>query len=136
MAGISRRLARECAMKNIYAYCISGSDNPGDFFELNCAEHELASDDFSYELYMKTILHLDDIDKLIEENSTGWKKERISKVLLSIIRLCVCEFLYFDDIPAQVSMNEAIELSKKYEDEDSPAYVNGVVNAIYKGLKK
>ena len=136
MAGISRREARECALKNLYAYSISQSDNPGDFFELNCAEHELLSDDFSYELYMKTVLHLEDIDKLIEENSKEWKLSRISKVSLCIIRLCVCELMYYDDIPGQVSLNEAVELAKTYDDDDSPSFVNGVTNAIFKGLKK
>ena len=136
MSGISRREARECALKNIYAFSIACTDNPGDFFELNCAEQEIASDDFSYELYMKTVLHFEDIDKLIEENSKGWKVSRISKITLSILRMCICEFLYFDDIPGQVSMNEAVELAKKYDDDDAPSFVNGVVNAVYKGLKK
>ena len=136
MSGISRREARECALKNVYAFSIAGTDNPGDFFELNCAEQEIASDDFSYELYMKTVLHFEDIDKLIEENSKGWKVSRISKITLSILRMCICEFLYFDDIPGQVSMNEAVELAKKYDDDDAPSFVNGVVNAVYKGLKK
>lgn len=56
-----------------------------------------------------------------------WTMERISKVNLSILRLAMCEILFMEDIPFQVSINEAVELAKKFGDDDSPSFINGVL---------
>lgn len=70
---------------------------------------------------------LPEIDALIEEKSTGWKISRIGKVELSILRLAVFEILFDDDVPASVAINEAVELSKKYGQEQAGSFVNGVL---------
>jgi len=70
---------------------------------------------------------LPEIDALIEEHSTGWKIGRIGKVELSILRLAVFELRYDDDIPEKVAINEAVELAKKYGQEQAGAFVNGVL---------
>ena len=68
-----------------------------------------------------------EIDAAINETTTGWKTTRMGKVDLAIIRLAVYEMKYEDDIPAKVSINEAVELAKKYGTDDSPSFVNGVL---------
>ena len=75
---------------------------------------------------------LPEIDKKIEEFSVGWKKERIGKVELTILRLAIYEALYDDDVPAGVAINEAIELAKKYGGDDSPSFVNGILGKLTK----
>ena len=75
---------------------------------------------------------LPDIDKRIEELSVGWKKERIGKVELTIIRLAVFEALYDEQVPVGVAINEAVELAKKYGGDGSPAFVNGVLGKLVK----
>ena len=75
---------------------------------------------------------LSEIDKKIEELSVGWKKERIGKVELTILRLAIYEALYDDDVPAGVAINEAIELAKKYGGDDSPSFVNGILGKLTK----
>lgn len=70
---------------------------------------------------------LTEIDAAINESTTGWKTTRMGKVDLSIIRLAVYEMKYEEDIPAKVSINEAVELAKKYGTDDSPSFVNGVL---------
>lgn len=75
---------------------------------------------------------LPEIDKKIEELSVGWKKERIGKVELTILRLAIYEALYDDDVPAEVAINEAIELAKKYGGDDSPSFVNGILGKLTK----
>ena len=67
------------------------------------------------------------IDELIDEKSTGWKTNRMAKVDLAIIRLAVYEIKFEDDIPTKVSINEAVELAKKYGADESGAFVNGVL---------
>jgi N utilization substance protein B len=76
------------------------------------------------------------IDGAIEEQLVGWKKERISPVSHALLRLATYELMFMDDIPAKVSINEAVELSKKYDDEKSYSFVNGVLNAIREKYRK
>ena len=132
---VSRRAARECALKILYGYEFSKGENAEDFFDLMCAEGEIISDEFSKKLFLTAVENIAEIDKLIELHLKGWKKNRISKITLSVLRLCVCEMKYFDDIPAAVSMNEAVELAKTYDDDEAPKFVNGIVNAISKDLQ-
>lgn len=70
---------------------------------------------------------LPEIDRLIDEHSTGWKIGRIGKVELSILRLALYELKYDEDIPDKVAINEAIELAKKYGQEHAGSFVNGVL---------
>lgn len=135
MQNLTRRAARECAVKMLYSYEFSRDAEPDDFFDLGCAEAELASDEFSKRLFMTAVQNLPAIDEAISGSAKGWKLSRISKITLSILRLCICEMFYFDDIPDAVSMNEAVELAKIYDDEDSPAFINGIVNKISKEKK-
>lgn len=132
MQNLSRRAARECALKMLYGYEFSREADPADFFELSCSESETASDDFSKKLFLTAAENLAAIDETIEQNAKGWKLDRISKMTLSILRLCVCEMKYFDDIPFAVSMNEAVELAKIYDGDDAPAFINGIINAVAK----
>ena len=70
---------------------------------------------------------LPEIDKKLESVSEGWKLERMGKVELTILRLAVYELLYDDEIPANVAINEAVELAKVYGGDTSPAFVNGIL---------
>lgn len=79
--------------------------------------------------------HLEEIDEIISSHLSGkWKIDRINKVSLSIMRLAVYELKYIDDIPSNVSINEAVELSKKFSAEDEYKFVNGVLGAISRDL--
>lgn len=69
----------------------------------------------------------EEIDGLINEASTGWKTSRMGKVDLSIIRLAVYEIKFEEDIPLKVSINEAVELAKKFGTDESPSFVNGIL---------
>ena len=70
------------------------------------------------------------IDKVIEENLHNWKIERISKVNLSILRLSTYELLYDQEIPRGVAINEALEIARRYSDEKSVGFINGVLDKI------
>ena len=76
-----------------------------------------------------------EIDELIDKNLVGWNKKRISPVSRALLALAVYEMLAVEDVPAKVAINEAIELSKKYDDEKTYVFVNGVLNAIADELK-
>ncbi len=74
------------------------------------------------------------IDKLISDNLKGWAIHRLPKVSLAIMRLAVSEMLYSDEVPVGVSVNEAVELAKKYGTESDATYINGVLGAIARAL--
>lgn len=71
---------------------------------------------------------------MIESKLKNWKLSRISKVSLSILRVAVYELKYMDDVPTNVSINEAVELAKQYANEDDYSFINGVLGAIAKEL--
>ena len=76
---------------------------------------------------LDVILKTEEIDKLINDNTKGWKTARINKVDLSILRLAVYEMKWDEEIPESVAINEAVELSKKYSGDEGPSFVNGVL---------
>ncbi len=80
--------------------------------------------------FEKVVEKLPEIDKKLNEISSGWKVSRMSKVDLTILRLAVYEMQYDEDIPEKVAINEAVELSKKFGGDDSPSFVNGVLGKL------
>jgi N utilization substance protein B len=74
------------------------------------------------------------IDDLIERNIVGWNKDRLSKVTISILRIAIYEMIFEELIPISVSINEAVELAKKYGTSEDAAFVNGVLGTIAKDI--
>ncbi len=79
---------------------------------------------------------LEEIDGYIEANLKSWKKSRISKVTLTIMRIAVYEMFYREDVPVGVSINEAVELAKEYATPSDGSFVNGVLGSVSKQLEK
>ena len=79
--------------------------------------------------------HHEDIDRLISENLDNWTLERIAKTDLAILRTAVAEMLYVESVPISVSINEAVDLAKKYGDERSYAFINSVLGKISRSIK-
>lgn len=100
---------------------------------------ELARDleitDFAKQIFNGVIANQNKIDSLIDSNSVGWKKERLSRVTLSALRLAIYEMLYEDSIPKSVSINEAVEIVKKYGTKEDSSFANGILSGVYKELK-
>lgn len=84
---------------------------------------------FSTALFKETYEKLDEIDAVIEKYAIGWKKNRLSKVTLSVLRLAICEMRFVDSVPYGVSANEAVELAKKYASSDDASFINGILGA-------
>ncbi len=129
MASISRRAARECAIKALYSYEFNKETDPILHFATVCAEGEIPTNDFAASLFTGVIENMEAVDAKIAENAKGWKLERIAKMSLCVLRLCVYE-LMFTEVPRPVAINEAIELAKAYDTDDAPAFVNGILNTV------
>ncbi len=84
----------------------------------------------------KIIEHLDIIDDYISKHLHNWRLERLAKVDLSILRVAVYEFLYVDDLPMPISINEAVEIAKIYSSPDSSKFINGILGSIYQTLEE
>ena len=131
---MNRKEARENAFILLFeAECRS------DETALEIFEYANEFDGFEYDDYVKSVFfgvfeRRKEIDELLAPNLVGWKKNRISAVSRAILSLATFEMLAMDDIPSLVSINEAIELSKKYDDEKAYMFVNGVLNAVCDSL--
>lgn len=90
----------------------------------------LQSDDYVIAAVTSVQNNLTVIDLQISECLTNWRIERIPRVTLALLRLAVCEFMLFPEIPVGVSINEAIELAKKYASDEDGAFINGVLGAM------
>ena len=129
---MSRKSAREAAFKTIFEIPFHCTEEPIDVinFSIDYSKDSIsgAGDvDYFKEVTTKCYDNLNTIDDKISLQLKDWTVERISKVNLSILRLAMCEILFVDDIPFQVSINEAVELAKKFGDDDSPSFINGVL---------
>lgn len=98
------------------------------------ARTQYESLDFAAELVKGVTEHRAAIDELLTAKSKNWSLARMARVDLSILRLAIFELLYCRDIPKNVTINEAIEVAKKFGTEDSPSFVNGILDEIATGL--
>ncbi len=76
--------------------------------------------------------HLPDVDRALVAALENWRLERLSHIDRGVLRIAAAEMLYFDDIPPKVSIREAIQLAEQYGGNDSPRFVNGVLDALFK----
>lgn len=103
-----------------------------DLFFEDLAEAKPADADYIKNKYLAIREKMDQIDVMIDEKSTGWKTNRMGKVELTILRLAVYEMFFDEDVPSTVAINEAVELSKKFGGDDTPAFINGVLAKLAK----
>ena len=136
---MNRRQARENVFYLVFeSEFQKGEINSAELFQTAQDLGVIEYDEFTERVFFGVMAELENVDKKIEENAKGWKLERISKVSLAIMRICVYEMLYCEDVPFNISINDAVELAKKFDYDKAPSFVNGVVNKIAEneGLKK
>ncbi|HYA01792.1 MAG TPA: transcription antitermination factor NusB [Syntrophobacteria bacterium] len=126
-----RRRSREMAVKVLYQADMSGV-SIAEAFQLYCAHFGGSEEkrEFAKELLDGVQAHLDEINGLISRSSENWRLERMSLVDRNILRLAIYEILCRPDIPTKVSINEAVEIGKKFGSEESGAFINGILDRI------
>ncbi len=131
-----RRIIREKVVQALYAHEISG--DPVEHV-INCILVGLSDNktahDFARRLVIQTVNHSIEIDQIIKEKVANWDFKRIAILDRLILRMGICELLYFREIPPKVSMNEAIELAKLFSTQRSGQFVNGVLDAVLNDMK-
>jgi N utilization substance protein B len=128
----SRRQAREKALQILYAYEMSGNDIAWILDDL-CQPGEPYRN-FIRALCKKTVAIQDELDDWIRKKVEKWALDRLAIIDRILIRMALCEILYFADIPPKVSINEAIDIAKRFSTEKSGAFINGILDAVYKQL--
>jgi len=132
-----RRLARECVLKGLYAQEIT-RDRMESVIEDIMERENLRKEfrEFCHDLTLDTHVHAEELDEIIKSRSEHWEFGRIAMLDRLILRIAICELLYYDDIPPKVSISEAIEIAKMYSTENSGSFVNGILDAVLQDLKQ
>ncbi|PIR20670.1 MAG: transcription antitermination factor NusB [Deltaproteobacteria bacterium CG11_big_fil_rev_8_21_14_0_20_47_16] len=133
----NRRKGREAALQFLFQRDMSGAVDTQTvihYWEENPADSETR--EFANRLLLGTVEKLADIDQHIGQFSSHWKLGRMAAVDRNLLRLAIFELAYCPDIPMKVTMNEAIEIAKKFGSEESGAFVNGILDQIAKTVKK
>jgi N utilization substance protein B len=133
-----RTKSRESALKILYAIDITG-DEPKeciDKFWKGEDQNDTEVKTFANSLVLGTSSKRKEIDKMISERATNWQMERMAVIDRNILRLAAYELLYVEEIPPKVTINEAIDIAKRYGDSESGKFVNGVLDKINKDIAK
>ncbi|RLB43874.1 MAG: transcription antitermination factor NusB [Deltaproteobacteria bacterium] len=127
-----RRRARELAIQVLF-HMEYNDGAPEEAFELVCENFDAPEwvKAFSKDLVKGVVEHKEEVDRRIRKASKNWRLERMSRVDRSVLRLATYEIIFREDIPPKVSIDEAVELGKKFGAEDSAAFINGILDNIY-----
>ena len=134
---MSRKIAREVAMKLIFARMLGGENDYRCILEQTGIEGEPPQEDidFADSLVAGIEQKKEEIDDLIAQSAIGWTISRMPNVDLCILRIALYEMMNREDIPHSVSINEAVELAKRFAGDKSPAYINGILGTLSKQLE-
>ena len=128
-----RRLARECALEVLYRLDLVGDEPEHTIAEILLRKNPSEeAETYLRRLADATQAHQQEIDAVLRRHLTRWRLERLTLLDRAILRLAAAEILYFDDIPPKVSINEAVEVAKKYGDDEAGKFVNGVLDSVFR----
>jgi len=127
-----RRSSRELALKFLYQFELNGGDLDEQiklFLERNSSQEDVAN--FMKELVVSIIDKMEEIDEIIQKFSDHWILDRMTVIDRNILRMGTCELLFNFLTPPKVVINEAIDIAKKYGNEASPEFINGILDKVY-----
>ncbi len=131
---MKRRTAREKALQALFQVDI-GKNDAEDALRHVAGDVE-KMDPFLKSLFLGTVKRLDEIDEIIKKHLENWSIDRLANVDRNLLRIAVYEMKYIDDVPLTVTINEAIEIAKRFGDEKSGRFINGVLSKVMEDLTK
>ncbi len=136
---INRRKVREAVLKAIYALQL-GKDTAQHVADTILKNAEFTKEKdlrrFAEKLFFNTIEYEEELDEIIAQHIKNWDIKRLALIDRLVLRMALCEFIYFEEIPTKVSINEAIEIAKLYSTAKSGRFVNGILDAALTDLNK
>ncbi len=136
---INGRQVRETVLKAIYALQL-GKDSTQHVTDTIIKKADFAKEKdlrrFAEKLFFQTIEHKEELDEVIVDHIKNWDINRLALIDRLILKMAICELIYFEEIPTKVSINEAIELAKRYSTAKSGRFINGILDAALTDLEE
>ena len=130
-----RRRARELALQALYAFEVSGNRQERVVDSIREREEDEEITTFAVKLFGAVVAHCEWVDKEVISVVENWDFQRIALIDRLILRLAISELLFFEEIPPKVTINEAIDLAKKFSTAQSGRFVNGILDSLYRKYK-
>ncbi len=140
----TRRTSRDAALQFLYQnYFVRVADIGNDMelsenFNIFCSLYQInkKARQYAFDLVKGILAEMDDIDEVISAAASHWRLVRIAPTDRNLLRIAVFEMIDMDDIPPQVAINEAVEIAKRFGGEESPRFINGILDAVKNNLGK
>lgn len=129
-AVFKRRVVREKVLQILYAYEINNENLMALTNSLLAEVTDVNDKKFGEDLVNRVLIHKNDLDDKIQKRVSNWEMGRIALIDKLLLRMAICELLFFPDIPPKVSINEAIEIAKIYSTAGSGKFINGILDTI------
>ena len=127
----ARRAAREAVFALLYETEYHPDEQAEDILARAAEDRDVPADaGYVRDVYLGIMERRDEVDECIGRHAKGWKTNRLSRVSRAVLRLGAYELMFLKNTPAAVAINEAVEISKKFDDPKARAFINGVLNAI------
>jgi N utilization substance protein B len=131
-----RRIIREKVLQILYAHELNKESLASFSAEVLDDVKDKADQEFAHSLIRRVLSNVEELDSKIKERVENWELNRIALIDKILLRMGICELLYFPDIPPKVSINESIEIAKNYSTASSGKFINGILDAILAAQKK
>ena len=129
-----RRAARQCVLKALFAYQFSKNDTINQLVSKN---PELkGNNDFIQSLFEIVLENMKLTENIIKSHLENWEIERVALIDKILLKMGICEIYFIDDIPPKVTISEMVEIAKIYSTDESPVFINGILDAVFKNYIK
>ena len=129
-----RRVARQCVLEALFAYQFSNNDNINQLVSKN---PELkGNNDFIHSLYDIVLKNVKLTEDIIKSHLENWEIDRVALIDKILLKMGICEIYFIYDIPPKVTISEMVEIAKIYSTDESPVFINGILDAVFKNYMK
>ena len=132
-----RRAARQCVLEALFAYEFSKNDALSIVNQIiNKHSQVKANQDFIQFLFECVLKNIKWSEDIIKSHLENWEIDRVAQIDRILLKMGICEIHFIDDIPPKVTISEMVEISKIYSTDESPIFINGILDAVYKNYQK
>ena len=129
-----RRAARQCVLKALFAYQFSKNDTIDQLVSKNPELKD--NNDFIQSLFEIVIENMKLTENIIKSHLENWEIDRVALIDKILLKMGICEIYFIDDIPPKVTISEMVEIAKVYSTDESPVFINGILDAVFKNYMK
>ena len=132
-----RRAARQCVLEALFAYEFSKNDTVSIINQIiNKNDQIKANQDFIQSLFKCVLKNIKWAEDIIKSHLENWEIDRIAQIDRILLKMGICEIHFIDDVPPKVTISEMVEIAKIYSTDESPIFINGILDAVYKNYQK